>query len=442
MTPTPEAPAGPVEAEQPNDAMSAAPESVMDPDAKKDKKKKKKKDKKMKVKELYDENGNAVEGEEGSEGDDIDSIIQKQKNKLARGDVSDKGSAFGGSQFSALRRDQFEARAGTTIQYPANNSGLDGQRAFANPADGSRPDPSNPYQAGVRAAGMHQTLDVEEDKASVADTTSVGGTRYVIGLKGGLRFYGNQGDDSVSQLSRGMEEPSVLGQTAKGGFRVGTADHNARTIDHRGQVLMDMDRGSVASIGDGPESDFRLGHANDDARSQQPQSKGERKKKKKRRTHEASATHEVTPGAGAPEGTPGDPGAGRQEPSQGGYPDNQSAYSASRMSVGGGNGNPNRLPGLPGEHGPARQKAAAQALERANSVGSASAGGMSYSNFHEKRIGNPNASIESDVVGQRGQGDNRMSDLPLIGKGATPGGEGKRGRHGATPGGPAQTPYK
>lgn len=45
---------------------------------------------------------------------------------------------------------------------------------------------------------MHQTLDVEEDKASVADTTSVGGTRYVIGLKGGLKFYGNQGDDSVS----------------------------------------------------------------------------------------------------------------------------------------------------------------------------------------------------------------------------------------------------
>ena len=86
-----------MEGEQPNDAMSAAPESVMDPDGKRDKKKKKKKDKKMKVKELYDENGNALEGDEGSAEDDIDNIIQKQKNKLARGDMSDKGSAFGGS---------------------------------------------------------------------------------------------------------------------------------------------------------------------------------------------------------------------------------------------------------------------------------------------------------------------------------------------------------
>lgn len=241
-----------------------------------------------------------------------------------------------------------------------------------------------------------------------------------------------------------MEEPSVLGQTAKGGFRVGTADHNARTIDHRGQVIMDMDRGSVASIGDAPEGDFRLGHANDDARSQQPQSKGERKKKKhKRRAHEAAATHEATAAAGAAGGTPGDLAAGRQEASQGGYPDNQSAYSASRVSVGGGNGNPNRLPGLAGEHGAARQKTATHMLDRANSLGSASGGNMSYGNIYEKQKGAAGVSIESEIVGVGGPGaagDNRMSDLPLMAKGATPGGEAPHGgksrgaRHGATPG--------
>ena len=38
---------------------------------------------------------------------------------------------------------------------------------------------------------MHQTLDVEEGKAeSVADNVSAGGTRYIVGLKGGLKFYG------------------------------------------------------------------------------------------------------------------------------------------------------------------------------------------------------------------------------------------------------------
>ena len=38
---------------------------------------------------------------------------------------------------------------------------------------------------------MHQTLDVEVDKAeSVADNVSAGGTRYIVGLKGGLKFYG------------------------------------------------------------------------------------------------------------------------------------------------------------------------------------------------------------------------------------------------------------
>ena len=38
---------------------------------------------------------------------------------------------------------------------------------------------------------MHETLDVgEADLPSVADNVSAGGTRYIVGLKGGLKFYG------------------------------------------------------------------------------------------------------------------------------------------------------------------------------------------------------------------------------------------------------------
>lgn len=45
--------------------------------------------------------------------------------------------------------------------------------------------------ANKAKGNMHQTLDVEEDKAqSVADNVSAGGTRYIVGLKGGLKFYG------------------------------------------------------------------------------------------------------------------------------------------------------------------------------------------------------------------------------------------------------------
>lgn len=35
-----------------------------------------------------------------------------------------------------------------------------------------------------------KTIDPEEDKASNYDTVSAGGTRYIVGLKGNLKFYG------------------------------------------------------------------------------------------------------------------------------------------------------------------------------------------------------------------------------------------------------------
>jgi hypothetical protein len=48
---------------------------------------------------------------------------------------------------------------------------------------------------------MAKTIDPEEDKAS--EHVSAGGTRYIVGLKGNLKFYG-QGDinESLSQYSK------------------------------------------------------------------------------------------------------------------------------------------------------------------------------------------------------------------------------------------------
>jgi len=45
---------------------------------------------------------------------------------------------------------------------------------------------------GKKQQLVNQTLDVEDDKAqSVADNISQGGTRYIVGIKGGnLKFYG------------------------------------------------------------------------------------------------------------------------------------------------------------------------------------------------------------------------------------------------------------
>jgi len=39
---------------------------------------------------------------------------------------------------------------------------------------------------------MAATLDVGDEPASMADNVSAGGTRYNVGLKGGLKFYGQQ----------------------------------------------------------------------------------------------------------------------------------------------------------------------------------------------------------------------------------------------------------
>ena len=47
------------------------------------------------------------------------------------------------------------------------------------------------YAHGAKKKNLQHTIDVEEDQAaSVADNASAGGTRYIVGLKGGLKFYG------------------------------------------------------------------------------------------------------------------------------------------------------------------------------------------------------------------------------------------------------------
>jgi len=83
-----------------------------------------------------------------------------------------------------------------------------------------------PGDLGARGGGRdgrknhHQTIDAQEDMAaSVDDTISAGGTRYMVQLKGGgLKFYGGGShadlDDSNSQFSRGR---AAAGAGAGGG---------------------------------------------------------------------------------------------------------------------------------------------------------------------------------------------------------------------------------
>mmetsp|Transcript_815 Transcript_815/g.1455 ORF Transcript_815/g.1455 Transcript_815/m.1455 type:complete len:171 (-) Transcript_815:2497-3009(-) len=95
----------------------------------------------------------------------------------------------------------------------ANRTANNGFRTNMGNLLGNQPISNTVMKKGIN---MHQTLDVEEDKASVADNVSAGGTRYIVGLKGGLKFYGQNSqsgiehmNDSASNLSRsrvGMDD--------------------------------------------------------------------------------------------------------------------------------------------------------------------------------------------------------------------------------------------
>ena len=75
---------------------------------------------------------------------------------------------------------------------------------------------------------MHKTLNVEEENAeSVQDTISAGGTRYIVGVKGGLKFYGQNSasnldaNDSISNYSK-----------SRGGGPLGDIGDSASRLDY------------------------------------------------------------------------------------------------------------------------------------------------------------------------------------------------------------------
>ena len=80
---------------------------------------------------------------------------------------------------------------------------------------------------------MHKTLNVEEDNAeSIQDTVSAGGTRYIVGVKGGLKFYGQNSAsnldaaDSISNYSK-----------SRGGGPLGDIGDSASRLDYDGSSL-------------------------------------------------------------------------------------------------------------------------------------------------------------------------------------------------------------
>ena len=79
---------------------------------------------------------------------------------------------------------------------------------------------------------MHQTLDVEEDKMS---NISAGGTRYIVGFKGGLKFYGDNADNqSISQHSQNRPEDvqsAAAEIQGKHHERSHTADQQSRALN-------------------------------------------------------------------------------------------------------------------------------------------------------------------------------------------------------------------
>ena len=105
----------------------------------------------------------------------------------------------------ARTADGFAKKGAFAVGGNGLNSGLDG------------PIKMGPGPQGGRKKNIQETLDVEEDAASVggaADNVSAGGTRYVVGLKGGLKFYGGASNsqldaqDSLSQYSKNRGNPA------------------------------------------------------------------------------------------------------------------------------------------------------------------------------------------------------------------------------------------
>ena len=92
-----------------------------------------------------------------------------------------------------------------------------------------------PLKPATRKQNSH-TIDVEEEKASsIKDTISAGGTRYIVNVNRGLKFYGasSQADPDegyVDNISRVEIDNISHGYSAGGGSfkpgKYGTVENN------------------------------------------------------------------------------------------------------------------------------------------------------------------------------------------------------------------------
>ena len=186
------------------DNLSAinAPESVIKSKKDKDKKKKKKRDKSQK--ELKVKDFNDPQEYNDSQDDDVDNAIMQHKKRLGNDD--DANSAYGISQKG--KKLAMDGPDRTNLHKTAqgfNPSGrLESNMVAKNNLLDSTANDTN--ARGVGADGFvgrraNQTIDDGGDNLSNQDAVSAGGSRYVVGFKGGLKFYGQQADDSISQNS-------------------------------------------------------------------------------------------------------------------------------------------------------------------------------------------------------------------------------------------------
>ena len=91
-------------------------------------------------------------------------------------------SGFGESQFSNLKKEMVIPNAAKTQMNFGAKAGLNQpQQAFEKQA--------------TQLTNLNQPPDQHQGPPTVADNVSAGGTRYVIGIKGGLqKFYQGDGD--------------------------------------------------------------------------------------------------------------------------------------------------------------------------------------------------------------------------------------------------------
>lgn len=109
-----------------------------------------------------------------------------------------------------------------------------------------------------------KTIEIEGDTLSQGrgDTTSQGGTRYVVGIKGDLQFYGNKSgadiNDSLSQYSR-----------SRGGGPMGNYDDGGSGYDNMSNL-----NGSIENDGPMPTNQNNFNKGGFDGRENNAHARG------------------------------------------------------------------------------------------------------------------------------------------------------------------------